>query len=245
MGYLAGESTVRPDWALVARQVREATAGWDDRAAVERLEGKGARFVRGWARVVGERRAVVEDRQFEARRALVLATGAVPWEPPVSGLADASHGTNRQAVAAEDVPSSLRVLGGGAIGLELGQVLARLGVQVRVVEVAERRLVAEEPESSALVAEVLAADPEIGAVGLTQAGAESRGARVRTGRSEIASSSRVWIHDGGNDGFIKLIEDVDRGVLVGRPRRGRVEGRCSVCLLWRSTRRCRPGSWAG
>ncbi|HEV2637052.1 MAG TPA: NAD(P)/FAD-dependent oxidoreductase [Actinocrinis sp.] len=58
-------------------------------------------------------------------------------------------------------------------------------------------------------------DPEIGAVGLTEAQAREQGLRVRTGFTEVSASTRGWIHKPGNEGFFKLVEDADRGVLVG------------------------------
>jgi pyruvate/2-oxoglutarate dehydrogenase complex dihydrolipoamide dehydrogenase (E3) component len=63
-------------------------------------------------------------------------------------------------------------------------------------------------------------DPEIGAVGLTEAQARERGITVRTSRSDLPSSARGWIHKAGNDGFIKLVADADRGVLVGATSAG-------------------------
>ncbi len=58
-------------------------------------------------------------------------------------------------------------------------------------------------------------DPEIGSVGLTEQDARKQGLRVRTGTARLPSSPRGWIHKAGNEGLIKLIEDADRGVLVG------------------------------
>jgi pyruvate/2-oxoglutarate dehydrogenase complex dihydrolipoamide dehydrogenase (E3) component len=58
-------------------------------------------------------------------------------------------------------------------------------------------------------------DPEIGRVGLTEQQARDKGLNVRVGTQRIASNSRGWIHGPGNDGFLKVIEDADRGVLVG------------------------------
>jgi pyruvate/2-oxoglutarate dehydrogenase complex dihydrolipoamide dehydrogenase (E3) component len=58
-------------------------------------------------------------------------------------------------------------------------------------------------------------DPEVGAVGLTEKQARDQGIAVRTGIGDQASSARGWIHKAGNSGFIKLVEDADRGVLVG------------------------------
>jgi pyruvate/2-oxoglutarate dehydrogenase complex dihydrolipoamide dehydrogenase (E3) component len=69
-------------------------------------------------------------------------------------------------------------------------------------------------------------DPEVGAVGLTEARAREEQLPVRTGAAQVPASARGWIHKAGNDGFIKLIEDATRGVLVGAtsvgPRGGEV-----------------------
>ncbi|MFD0384860.1 dihydrolipoyl dehydrogenase family protein [Streptomyces stramineus] len=58
-------------------------------------------------------------------------------------------------------------------------------------------------------------DPEVGAVGLTERQARERGLRVRTGLARLPSTARGWIHKAGNEGLVKLVEDLDRGVLVG------------------------------
>ena len=63
-------------------------------------------------------------------------------------------------------------------------------------------------------------DPEIGSVGLTEAQARAAGLRVRTGLAQVPYSARGWIHKAGNDGFIKVIEDADRSVLVGATSAG-------------------------
>ena len=77
-------------------------------------------------------------------------------------------------------------------------------------------------------------DPEIGAVGLTEAQAKERGTAVRVGSTQIPSSTRGWIHKAGNDGFIKLVEDAERGILVGAtsagPWGGEVLGALSVAV---------------
>ncbi|MEJ2577474.1 MAG: NAD(P)/FAD-dependent oxidoreductase [Kineosporiaceae bacterium] len=77
-------------------------------------------------------------------------------------------------------------------------------------------------------------DPEIGSVGLTEAQARAAGLRARTGTSQVPSSARGWIHKASNDGFIKLVEDTDRGVLVGAtsagPHGGEVLGALTVAV---------------
>jgi pyruvate/2-oxoglutarate dehydrogenase complex dihydrolipoamide dehydrogenase (E3) component len=157
IGGLAGEAEVRPDWGQVADRIRdEATADWDDQVAVDRLENAGARFVRGHARLTGPRTVEVGDDTFEASRGVVLNPGTAPAVPPIEGLADTPYWTNRDAMRIESVPGSLVVIGGGAIGAEIAQALARFGVRVTVLEMADRILAPEEPEASAVVANAFA-----------------------------------------------------------------------------------------
>jgi pyruvate/2-oxoglutarate dehydrogenase complex dihydrolipoamide dehydrogenase (E3) component len=77
-------------------------------------------------------------------------------------------------------------------------------------------------------------DPEVGAVGLTEAQARDRGMAVRVGISQIPSSTRGWIHKAGNDGFIKLVEDAEHGILAGAtsvgPCGGEVLGALAVAV---------------
>ena len=77
-------------------------------------------------------------------------------------------------------------------------------------------------------------DPQIGAVGLTEAQARAKGLMVRTAVSPIPSSARGWIHGPGNDGFIKLIADAEAGVLAGAtsagPAGGEVLGALAVAV---------------
>jgi pyruvate/2-oxoglutarate dehydrogenase complex dihydrolipoamide dehydrogenase (E3) component len=65
-------------------------------------------------------------------------------------------------------------------------------------------------------------DPEIGSVGMTEDGARSRGISIRVGSTR--NSARGWIHKVGNAELIKLIEDADRGILVGALSMGPVGG---------------------
>lgn len=151
---LAGAATVEPDFSVVARRIREeATDDWDDTVAAERLESSGARLVRGHGRLAGPRTVEVElagggTARYEARRGVVLDPGTVASVPPIDGLADTPYWTNHEALEAEALPSSLVVVGGGPIGLELAQAFARFGSEVTVVEVGPRILGPEEPEAS-------------------------------------------------------------------------------------------------
>jgi pyruvate/2-oxoglutarate dehydrogenase complex dihydrolipoamide dehydrogenase (E3) component len=156
---LAGDSTTVSDWSPVAKRIREeATHDWDDTVAVERLEEHGARLVRGRGRLVGECEVEVDGRRLRARKAVVLSTGTDPGAPPVPGLEGTPYWTNRDVVKVTDLPATLAVVGAGAIGCELAQTFRRFGVEVTLLEAADRIMSAEEPETSALMAEVFAAE---------------------------------------------------------------------------------------
>lgn len=350
---LAGTAEASPDYGKVYRRIRdEATDDWDDRVAVERFENLGGTLVRGAARFAGrvsDGRIAVEvaDTRYVAPR-VVVAVGTAPALPPIDGLAELDRGvdglvwTNREMLQAKAAPASLVVLGGGPIGIEIGQALGRFGTRVSIVESGERILSKEEPEASSTVTDVLRregaavrtgvkavrteaagdgvlltlddgstlagerllvavgrrpntldlqldtlgldgaagtldvddsmrvlndgapieglycvgdstgrgafthvavwqarvlidrllerdepfggyrglswvtySDPEVGRVGMTEAQARQAGITVRTGTVQIASSARGWIYGKDNDGFVKLVEDAERGVLVG------------------------------
>jgi pyruvate/2-oxoglutarate dehydrogenase complex dihydrolipoamide dehydrogenase (E3) component len=156
---LAGSATVQPDWAPVARRIRdEATDDWDDTVAADRFTGQGGHLVRGHARITGPGEVTAGDRVFRARRGIVINTGTDPAVPPVDGLAGTPYWTNRDIVRAEQAPESLIVLGGGSIGAELAQVFARFGTAVTVIEAAPRLMSFEEPEASELIERVFTAE---------------------------------------------------------------------------------------
>ncbi|HET6666546.1 MAG TPA: NAD(P)/FAD-dependent oxidoreductase [Intrasporangium sp.] len=156
---LAGSAEVHPDWSPVAKRVREeATHDWDDRVAVERLEKAGARFVRARGRLAGEGRVEADGTTYVARLGVVVNTGTSPAVPPIDGLDGTPYWTNRDLVRLTSLPASLVVLGGGTVGVEFGQALARFGVEVTLVEGVDRILPSEEPEASALAAEALSRD---------------------------------------------------------------------------------------
>jgi pyruvate/2-oxoglutarate dehydrogenase complex dihydrolipoamide dehydrogenase (E3) component len=148
----AGHAEVAPDWGPVAERIRkEASGDWDDSVAVARFQENGARFVRGRGKLTGPDTVTVGDQSFTAEQGIVIATGSKPAIPPVEGLADTDYWTTHEAISAPALPASLIVLGGGAAGCEIGQVYARFGVEVTVVEAGARLLPAEEPEASEAV----------------------------------------------------------------------------------------------
>ena len=156
---LAGNAEVFPDWGPVAARIRsEATGGWDDSVAVRRFEERGGRLVHGRGRLTGPRTITVGDESFTARFGIVIATGSKPAIPPIPGLAEVNYWTTRDMIQIETLPKSITIVGGGTIGCELGQVMARFGVAVTIVEAAARLLPSKEPEASAAVEAAFAAE---------------------------------------------------------------------------------------
>lgn len=205
---LGGATEVRASWTTVADRIRdEATDDWDDRVAVERLEKAGARFVRGHGRLDGPGRVVVTTADGEvaitARRGVVLNTGTEPAVPPIPGLAGTPYWTNRDAVRVRELPASLAVLGGGAIGCELAQAFARFGVEVSVIEAFDRILGPEEPEASAVV----------------RAALEAEGITVRTGVGVTAVAHEgafsIGLADGTSVGADALLVAAGRRTNLG------------------------------
>lgn len=180
---IAGKVEVTPDWRPVAERIRaEATDDWDDTVAVERFEGKGGRFLRGHGRLAGPGLVVVTtadgtERTIRARRGVVVATGTSAAIPPIPGLDETPFWTNREAIATEEVPDSLIVLGAGAIGLELAQVMARFGARVTVIEAVDQLAPREEPEVGELLAEVFADEGITTHTGVAAASVDHDGAR--------------------------------------------------------------------
>jgi pyruvate/2-oxoglutarate dehydrogenase complex dihydrolipoamide dehydrogenase (E3) component len=149
---LAGTARIEPSWEPVARRIRdEATDDWDDTVAVKRLEDAGATFVRGHGVISAPGEVTVGDTTYAARQGIVLNTGTAPAAPPIDGLDQVGFWTNRDVVRLTELPESIIVIGGGPIGCEMAQVLAEFGVRVTVVEVADRLVAVEEPESSEIL----------------------------------------------------------------------------------------------
>jgi len=297
----------------------------------------------------------VDGVTYVASRGIVVATGTAAAVPPIPGLADTPFWTNHHIIETLDLPSSLIVLGGGAIGSELAQVMVRFGVEVTVIEGMDRLLPRNEPEAGEVLADVFAAegitvatgqfassvsyenhqfsvampdgtthgaekllvatgrrtflrelgidqlgldadapffdvderqrvmdgvwavgdiagdglfthlatrqgaiadddilgkptqplnldalsavtftDPEIGAVGLTEAEAREQGLDVAVAFKPVGHTARGWLHSVGNEGFVKLVVDRGAGVVVGAtsagPHGGEVLGLLSLAV---------------
>jgi pyruvate/2-oxoglutarate dehydrogenase complex dihydrolipoamide dehydrogenase (E3) component/uncharacterized membrane protein YdjX (TVP38/TMEM64 family) len=154
------------DFKAVIGRVHQVIAQIEPHDSVERYTGLGVEVLQGYARLIDP--WTVETSFPDGRkerltsRAIVLATGAAPFMPPLPGL-DLVGALNSDKLweALSDrpeAPKRLVVLGGGPIGCELAQAFQRLGSLVTQVEMAPRLLVREDPEVSQAVLEGLQAD---------------------------------------------------------------------------------------
>lgn len=146
------------DFPKVSKRVRSMARDLDDSKSTAALLATGARLFRGEGLLTDQRTVDVGGDRLIARRGLVIANGSTAAIPPISGLDAVDFWTNRHAAVPSELPASLAILGGGAIGVELGQAFARLGSKVTVIEAGPAFLGLEEPEAGAALKPHLEAD---------------------------------------------------------------------------------------
>jgi pyruvate/2-oxoglutarate dehydrogenase complex dihydrolipoamide dehydrogenase (E3) component len=146
------------DFPKVSKRVRWMARDLDDSRPAAAMQATGARLFRGEGRLADLRTIEVGAERLVARRAVVIANGSTAAIPPIPGLDTVEFWTNRQAAIPGELPASLAILGGGAIGVELGQAFARLGSKVTVIEAGPKFLGLEEPEAGAALKPHLEAD---------------------------------------------------------------------------------------
>ena len=174
-GCIPSKTLVRPGEALRAANEAAVSGGavdvaqvlawrdfmvssYDDAGQASWAAGAGIEVIRGEGRLDGPGRVRVGHETYTARH-VVLATGSEAVVPPVPGLQGLEGvWTNREATALTEVPRRLLVLGGGPVGLELGQALVRMGASVAIVEGAERLLAREPAPLGEAIAGALGAD---------------------------------------------------------------------------------------
>ena len=198
-GYTWERASDRRDWMISREKIDYPS----DATHVARLKEAGGELVRGDAHITapGRIEVALEDggtRLLETRN-IIISTGSVPFVPPIEGLADSGYWTNRQATSLRSLPSSIVVLGGGPVGVELAQVYARFGAKTTIVEGNDRILPREHKLSSKVVAEKLVED-----------GIELK-LGVKATRVSISSGNKVvHLNDGTTVSGVELLVAVGR-----------------------------------
>lgn len=150
----AGVEEPAVHWSQVAEYRDYMIRNLDDSGQVTSYEGQGVTVVKGEARITGPGRVDVDGRTLDTDR-IIVATGSDAAIPPIDGLADAGYWTNREATTLKALPASIVILGGGPVGVELGQFFCRFGVSVTLVQGADRLVNREDPAVGALILDVL------------------------------------------------------------------------------------------
>lgn len=96
----------------------------------------------------------LNDEQITSQ-SVIIATGSQPARPQIEGLEETGYLTNENVFQLTNLPRSLLIVGGGPVGVELGQALTRLNVQVTLIQGPEHILPREDPTVSAELAEIL------------------------------------------------------------------------------------------
>lgn len=142
-------------WSTIIGRVHERRQLVSKDEDAEALAKQGIDVLNGVASFVSPGTLSVDGTTVTAAKAVVLATGSKALLPPISGLDQAEPLTNDTIFELTDRPARLAVMGGGPIGLELGQAFARLGTKVTVMEGEDRVAGKEEPEASEVIQQVL------------------------------------------------------------------------------------------
>ncbi|KJZ80486.1 hypothetical protein HIM_00336 [Hirsutella minnesotensis 3608] len=156
-----GAETLRLDPSAVFARRDTFVANWDDeKVLVPMVKEAGSDIVRGWGRLVGEKRVVVESAdgqsvELVAEDAVAICTGSLPRIPQIPGLDGIDYWTPRHATSASTAPASLVILGGGAVGCEMATAYASLGSAVTLIASTGHLLARLSPKAGAVVHESL------------------------------------------------------------------------------------------
>jgi len=202
--------TAELDFARVMERVQRVVEEVAPHDSVARYTGLGVEVIQGEARVTSPFTVEVNGRTLTTR-SIIVATGASPLVPSIPGLAEAGYLTSDTLWTLRQKPERLVVLGGGPIGCELSQAMARLGIAVTQVEMAPRLLLREDPEVSAYLRECF----------------EAEGVRVLTGHAarevRVDQGRKVLVCEVQGGGAAKVEIEFD-AILVAVGRKANVSG---------------------
>jgi dihydrolipoamide dehydrogenase len=148
---------VRVDFPAVMERVRATVADWNGGVEAKFAKHPAIELVRAEAAFESSHTLVAGGERYTAA-AVVVDTGTGPAIPKIAGIAGLPYLTNLNFFEQTALPRRTLVIGGGYIGLELGQGLARCGSDVHIVHTAERVLTNEEPAVSAALARSFSRD---------------------------------------------------------------------------------------
>lgn len=188
--YGVASATGELDFAKTMQRVHKVIAEIEPHDSPERYRGLGVDVIQGEGRITSPWTVEVNGRTLTTRN-IIVATGAMPFVPPIPGLSDIPYRTSDNLWDMTELPKRMIVLGGGPIGSELTQAFSRLGSEVTQVE-REARIMGREDED---VSEIV-----------TQRFREE-GVNVMTGTNAVAVET-------GEDGHVLVCEQGSETIRV-------------------------------
>ncbi len=173
-GRAAGVATPALDWAGLRDYRDFMVRHLDDSAQVKGYEQAGATVIKDAARLAGPGQVEAGGQLLEADH-VVIATGSQPLRPAIDGLDQVTVWTNREATNVRDIPSRVLLIGGSAVGVELGQFYSGMGAQVTIVQRADRLVDREDPRVGELAGQALSAEGVTVRTGVTPVSARKAG----------------------------------------------------------------------
>lgn len=176
-------------------------------------------YIEGHAQLTGGNGVRINGTAYAPGK-IVLATGASSWAPPIPGLTEAGYLTSTEALALNELPRSMIVIGASAVGLELAQTYARAGTAITVLEALPAIVPFEEPEISAALANYLEEEgmtlrPGVTITRVTKDGGRYRVAFTADGTVEEVEAEQLLVATGRRANTAGLgLEDA--GVELGR-----------------------------
>ncbi len=162
------------DWAGLRDYRDYMVRHLDDAAQVSGYQQAGATVVKSAARLAGPGQVEAGGQLLEADH-VVIATGSQPLRPAIDGLDQVTVWTNREATNVRDIPSRVLLIGGSAVGVELGQFYSGMGAQVTIVQRADRLVDREDPRVGELAGQALSAEGVTVRTGVTPVSARKAG----------------------------------------------------------------------
>src|SRR5210317_1182984 len=163
------------DFGEIMERVQRVIEKVEPHDSIERYTKLGVDCFTGAGKIVSPWSVEVNGDILTTRN-IIIATGARPLIPPIKGIEKVDYLTSDNLWQLRENPGRLIVLGGGPIGSEMTQAMARLGATVTQVEMAPRIMGREDPEVSAYI----------------QARFEAEGIKVLTGHA----AKEVIVEDG-------------------------------------------------
>jgi pyruvate/2-oxoglutarate dehydrogenase complex dihydrolipoamide dehydrogenase (E3) component len=123
---------VNTDMQKVHDHIQDVISAIAPHDSVERFEGLGVHVIKGYAAFTSPKEIDVNGQKIRAKK-FVIATGSVPFIPPISGLMDVPYLTNETIFNLTTLPDHIIIIGGGPIGCEMSQAFCHLGAKVTVI----------------------------------------------------------------------------------------------------------------